>query len=236
MLRELSQLPALFWVSVHHGVRHFSFGYTGMLGVDASVSAVLFQLQRPFAVMPAMIVFKERPFWWRMSGIVVAFSEVVVLAGEPRTSTALGSAALVVAGDLMWAVGSILVKRMDLVEPFALHGWIALFSASQFLIASMIFETGQANAVTSAGWVGVVYTVLGVTILGWGIWYWLLQRYKVNQVMPLNLITPVFGLLAGIIFLSEPVASERVVGAGIILLGVAVRIFEGRARPWGTTL
>ena len=99
-----------------------------------------------------------------MSGILVAFSGAVVLAGEPRTST-----------------------------------------------------------------------VLSVTILDYGIWYWLLKGYELNQVMPLNLITPVFGLFAGIIFLSEPVAMEHVVGVGIVLLGVAIPIFEGRARPLGTT-
>ena len=207
-----------------------------MLGVDASGASAVFQTQTPFAVILVMIFFKNRSSWRWSFCAAVAFAGVVVLAGEPLTSTTPGSAILITAGTFMWVVGSMLVKCMVLVDPLAFNGWIALFLAPQIFAASIIFETGQVDAVINVGWGGVVSMVLGVTILGYGMWYWLLSCCEVNQVMPLNLITPVFGLFAGAIFVSEPVSQELVIGTGIVLLGVAILIFEGHARPSGITL
>ena len=234
MLRERSRLGQVFGISVTLGFLHFACGFTGLLGVDASISVMLMQAQVPFAALLAVIFFKERIGVWRGIGMLVAFIGIFLLAGEPRTASAPLSAGLIVVAAFLWAVGAIQVKRLGKIDPFALNGWIALFAAPQMLAASFFLETGHRAALADIGWAvwfGFAYLIIAVTIFGYGVWYWLLQRYEVNRALPLTLLTPVFGFLAGVVLLDESAEIDRLAGALIVLAGVgAITLYRAPDR------
>jgi O-acetylserine/cysteine efflux transporter len=52
------------------------------------------------------------------------------------------------------------------------------------------------------------------------LWYGLLCRYKVSQVVPFTLLAPVAGVIAGMYFLDEPLNSHKVYGGILVLSGV----------------
>lgn len=236
MLRERSRLWPVFGISVTLGFLHFAFGFTGLLGVDASISVMLMQAQVPFAALLAVMVFKERIGWRSGVGMAVAFAGVILLAGEPRTASAPVSAGLIVVAAFLWAVSAVQVKRLGVMDPFALNGWIALFAAPQMLFASVFLETGHREALEGVGWTvwfGFAYLIVAVTIFGYGVWYWLLQRYEINRLLPLTLLTPVFGFLAGIVLLQESAEFARLMGALIVLIGVGAIVLHRRTGPPG---
>lgn len=229
MLRERSRLGQVFGISITLGFLHFACGFTGLLGVDASISVMLMQAQVPFAALLAVMFFKERIGWRGGLGMLVAFVGVFLLAGEPRTASAPVSVALIVMAAFLWAVSAIQVKRLGKMDPFALNGWVALFAAPQMLAASYWLETGHRTALMTIGgavWFGFAYLILAVTIFGYGVWYWLLQRYEVNRVLPLTLLTPIFGFLAGAIFLGEETGPMRLLGTLIVLAGVGAIVLQ----------
>ena len=56
-------------------------------------------------------------------------------------------------------------------------------------------------------------------------WFWLLTRYLAAPLSVLSFLTPMFGMLAGVVFLSEPisaafVAAALAVAAGIVLVNL----------------
>lgn len=229
MLRERSRLGQVFGISVTLGFLHFACGFTGLLGVDASVSVMLMQAQVPFAALLAAMFFKERIGWRGGLGMLVAFVGVVLLAGEPQTASAPFSVGLIVMAAFLWAASAIQVKRLGRMDPFALNGWIALFAAPQMLAASLLLETGHRAALMNIGgavWFGFAYLILAVTIFGYGVWYRLLQRYEVNRALPLTLLTPVFGFLAGAMFLGEETGPMRLLGTLIVLAGVGAIVLQ----------
>ena len=229
MLRERSRLWQVFGISVTLGFLHFACGFTGLLGVDAAISVMLMQAQVPFAALLAVLFFGEKIGWQGGFGMLVAFVGVFLLAGEPQTASAPISAGLIVVAAFLWAFSAIQVKRLGVMDPLALNGWVAVFAAPQMLIASFLLESGHGAALERIGpaiWFGFAYLILAVTVFGYGVWYWLLQRYEVNRVLPLTLLTPVFGFLAGIWFLNESAEFTRLFGAIIVLLGVSAIVLQ----------
>ena len=107
----------------------------------------------------------------------------------------------------------------------ALNGWMSLFAFPQLLIVSSVVEHGQIAAVLAPHWtvwVAVLYMALGVTVVGYVIWYRMLARHPVNLMMAFTLLVPVFGVASGHLFLGEPIGWQRIVGGLITIVGVAI--------------
>ena len=56
-------------------------------------------------------------------------------------------------------------------------------------------------------------------------WFWLLRRYLAARLGVLSFMTPMFGVLAGVILLSEPISAAfalaaLLVGAGMVLVNL----------------
>jgi O-acetylserine/cysteine efflux transporter len=228
------RLRGILGVSFTYGLVHFALLFTAMRHIDGSVAAVVSQLQVPFAAMLAALVLKERIGWVRAGGMAVAFIGTGFIAGEPHTASAPWALAMAVGGALMWGLFSIQVKRIGAISPFQLNGWVAALAAPQMLVCSLVFETGQLDAIRNAGfagWGAVLYMVFVITIFGYGIWYYLLQKYEVNQAMPLTLLSPVFGLAGGILLLGESAGPARLIGAALTIAGVAMIVLRPPAKP-----
>lgn len=214
---------ALFSITL--GLLHFSFMFSGLSRVDAAVAAITIQIQVPFAALLSAILFRDPPGWRRLLGMALAIAGVSILAGEPRTSSVLWAVGLIVVAALIWAVSNIQMKQLANVDGFALNGWMALLAVPQLLLASLVIERGQWTAILSAGWLDwgtVAYQAVIVVILGYGLWYRLLRRYSVNQVMPFTLLVPLFGVLSGVLFLGEALTWPLAAGGAATVAGVAI--------------
>jgi O-acetylserine/cysteine efflux transporter len=222
--RPNGRMRAIFSLSVTLGLIHFSLFYLGLRGVDAATAAIAVQLQVPFAAFLAWLLFRERLGWRRLAGMGVALLGVAILAGEPRTTSQLGSLAVLILAIAVWAGANLQIKRLAQVDGLTLNAYVALFAAPMLAAASWAFEHGQIEAVVAAdaqGWFSVFYQAVLVTIVGYGIWYRHLGRYAINQVMPFTLLVPVIGAISGWTILGEPVAGRQIVGGLVTVLGVA---------------
>jgi O-acetylserine/cysteine efflux transporter len=181
-----------------------------------------------------MLVFRERPGWQCLIGILVAFAGVVLIAGQPDLRGELWPMFLVMGGAFTWAVGQIMVKRLGVaVGGFALIAWVGVFAGPQMIVASLLIESGQAEALRSATWVGwgtVIYLGLVMTALGYGIWFRVLARNPVSQVMPVLLLLPVFGVIGSIVILGERPGPSVLLGGAIVVAGVSMIVLKRTAR------
>src|SRR5699024_11473678 len=58
------------------------------------------------------------------------------------------------------------------------------------------------------------------TILGSGIWSWLMSRNPAGVVAPFSMLVPVVGMSAAFVFLGETVSPGELCGAGLVIIGV----------------
>jgi O-acetylserine/cysteine efflux transporter len=218
-------LGKIFWIALVSAAIQYSLTFTGLKGLDASTASLVVQLEVPFGALVAWIVFRDRLGWRRAFGMLLAFIGVTLIAGEPRYEDNLTSILLVVGGAFTWAVGQIMIKTLGVVGGFTLIAWMAMWAAPQLFVASWLFEDGQMEAIENAPpivWMTVVYLGLVMTALGYAIWYQLLARHDVNQVMPFLLLLPVTAVAGGVLFLGETLTLYTVAGGALAIGGVAI--------------
>ena len=169
--------------------------------------------------------------------MILAFGGVALIAGQPQMQDELLPLFLVLAGAFVWAVGNILVKTLDgSVAGFRLIAWLAVFSAPQLFVASLLLEDGQAAAIagaTALGWGVVLYLGLVMTAFGYGLWFHLLNRHPVSHVMPFLLLLPVTSMVSAVLLLGEILSAVTVTGAALVLLGVGTIMYR-QARKAGS--
>jgi O-acetylserine/cysteine efflux transporter len=223
------QLRMLFLISFISATLQYSLTFTGLAGLDASATALIVQLEIPFLVLIGAIFLKESPGWRRWIGITIAFFGVYQITGEPRIGNALWSVALVIGGGLTWAMGQAMVRQLKNISGLTVAAWISILAFPQLFIMSAIFETGQFQAIQSAGWVvwsTVAYLGLIMTALGYYMWYTLIRRTPVSEAAPYLLALPLFSMVGSWFFLGEIATTQTLLGGGIIISGVALIVFE----------
>jgi O-acetylserine/cysteine efflux transporter len=219
------QWPFLLALSVVLGTGHFGLMFVGLSGIGAGPAAIAIQLTIPFSAILAAVFFRERMSWPQMVGLLIAFVGVYLLAGEDERPLSLVHFLLVVAAALAWAGANVLIKRLGPINGVALNGWIALLATPQLLCASLLLETGQWQALRDAdlqGWGAVLYMAVCSSIIAYGLWYRLIERFPMNRVVPMTLLAPVLAVIFAVWLLDEALTSRIVVGGLLTLAGVAM--------------
>ena len=101
------------------------------------------------------------------------------------------------------------------------------------MATSLVIEHGQLASLQTASltaWLAFAYTVLFGAVAGWGLWFWLIARCSMTRVAPFALLQTVFAVVAGVVFLHEPLTPTLVAGAVICILGVAITQSRSFAR------
>ncbi|HEY7609079.1 MAG TPA: EamA family transporter [Alphaproteobacteria bacterium] len=220
-----AHMRRIFYLSIMIGVFHFAPNFTGLKLVDSGVGAILNQLSVPFSAILAAIFFKDRIGWRRMLGMGLAFAGVAVLVGEPKRPTDLLGAFLMIAASLAWAVSIIQTKFLKDVNPLSLVGWMTLMAAPQLAILSLLLEERPVAAALAMGWIGlwpILYMAIFVSIVSHTLWYGLVHRHPINVTAPFALLTPVFGVLFGVLILGEQFTWWMLAGGLITLAGVTI--------------
>lgn len=212
------------------GVMHFTLIFTGMHYLDASTTAIAVQLQVPFAAILAAIFFKETLHWRRITGMAIAFAGIMLIAGQPRFFANPWPLASVITAALVWSIANVQVKRLgDEIDAVQLNGWIAILAAPQLLVVSYALEGDRWPGLAEIGWQGafaLAYQAILVAAFSYWIWYNLMRRYPVNQVMPFMLLQPLIGAASGVVFRNEEISLPMVFGGIGILIGVAIIIIR----------
>lgn len=225
------------------GVGHFSIMFYAIQFLDISTTGIVLQLGTPFVVLLAWLMLKETFGIWRMAGMAMAFSGIVILIGVPTVGVDVPSLLVLVVAAFMWALGSIRAKQIQNVSPFSLIAWMALIVAPVSLGLSFLTEADQVATLQAADqrfWMALVYMTVASSIAGYGLWYWLLNRYDVTAVAPFNLLVPLIAVTSGVTIMGDELTLTKLIGGGMILGGVTlitVRqiIVSRRARVMAST-
>jgi O-acetylserine/cysteine efflux transporter len=218
-------LWAIFVIAAIGSAIQNAFLFTGLTQLPASTAMLVVQTQVPFAVLAAWVIGKEQLSLGRWIGIVIAFAGVALVIGAPEASSAYLSLAFVVLAGLLWAVSQAMIRVFSRDDGRTLTVALCLFAAPQSLIISLLLEDGQWASLQSASlesWGAFGMMVLFGYIFAYMIWYHLLGRFRIDQVTPFLLLMPPLGVVAGALFLDERISLSVILGAAVIIAGLAV--------------
>ena len=208
------------------GALHFTLIYLGLeLADDVATVAIATQLFVPFATILSVVFLGERVGWKRATGITLAFGGMLVIGFDPVVFGYLDSLGFVALGAFVAAIGTIFMKRMGEVSVLGLQAWIAFLSWPGLLLTSFLTEYDRwpdFGDVSLTAWGILAFSAFGAGVLGHGSMYWLLQRHDVSIISPTTLLSTVFGVLFGVLFLGDHVSIRLVAGGVLALAGVFV--------------
>lgn len=226
---QKGKMGKLFGISVTMGTLHFGLMFVALEHIQVGTAAVIIQTSVPFALLLALIFFRERFGWRRALGILVSFAGIVILIGEPLVSDSLLYYGMVIVSALSFGAANLQLRALGDVSVFAINGWMAIFSIPQMAFLAWLFEADQVGSLFAASaetWIAILHMGIIVSIVGHGLWYRLVPLYRTNQTMPLTLLIPVFGSVMGIVFLDETITWMFLAGGIITLLGVTIIVFH----------
>ena len=223
------QLKQIFWISFVGSTLQYGLTFTGLSMIDASLAIIIIHLEVPFAVLLAAFFLKDKPCKQQILGMLISFAGIVFIAGQPSLPDQMLAILLTTSGALMWAIGQIMVKRLENPPSgFALTAWIGVFSGPQMIIGSFIIEKSQLQSLASASWIGwgvILYLALIMTALGYGIWYHVLSRNPVSKVMPVMLMLPLFTIISSMLILGERPTPMILIGGAVVIGGASLIMF-----------
>lgn len=220
----------IFGLSITMGTMHFGLMFVALEHIHVGTAALIIQTSVPFALLLALIFFREKFGWYRATGILVCFIGVALVVGEPRLSDSLFYAFLALISALAFGGANLQLRNLGGVNVFAINGWMAVFAIPQMALLSLLFEQGQFAAISNASmeaWIAILHMGIIVSIVGHGLWYQLVPKYRTNQTMPFTLLIPIFGVGFGIVLLGETLTWHIIAGGLVTIAGVAVIVFRG---------
>jgi O-acetylserine/cysteine efflux transporter len=204
-------------------------------GLPPGLASVTQQIQVFFTVLLAAIFLGDHPTRRQIAGMAVAFSGLALIAFTTGGDLKLAALGLGLGAALSWAIGNVLVKRVDQAPIFALLVWCCLVPPLPSLAISAAADKVPIwTALAHASWpslLAVVYLGSFTTNFGFAAWGHLLQRYKAGSVAPFALLAPCTGIIASAWMFGEVFPPARYAGMALILAGLAVILLPGAKPP-----
>ena len=216
------------------GPLHFGLIYWGFSMIhNLSPMVVALQLWIPMTAFFAWRMLGERMARAALAGMVVAFVGVAWMSLDPHGAADLPGIAIGVFASGLWAIGTVMVRRMPGVPPLKMQALTSLVAAPILLAASFAFEGDVVGKAMSAGWVvwgTVFFAALASTVGATALLFWLVQRREPGRVTPWFLLTPLISVGIGVGLMGDRITLQLVLGGGATLIGVAlVALSERRA-------
>lgn len=220
------KLRDAFWLSLLYITLHFSTMFYAMQhGLSIGSTIIISQMGVPFSCLLAAIIFRDYLGPWRSLGLLIAFAGLLLITGNPDVLASRTAFIIAVFSAFFWAAANIYMKIMKPAHVVQLLFWPSLLALPQLTLISYVMESGQIEALSTAplnAWLGISYSAMISSIVGYGLWMWLLSHFSVSKIVPYSLLMPVFGLFVGHIFFPEPLGFEHYVGTALTLVGVAI--------------
>ncbi|MEP1382581.1 MAG: EamA family transporter [Paraglaciecola sp.] len=213
----------------------FAFLFSALaFGMPAGLASLVLQSQALFTLIFASFLLHENIKSHQILALVIAALglSLIAISQDNQNMTAIGFA-LTLAGAAGWALGNISARKISqkgYTSNVNLVIWSAWIPPIPFFIFSYFFEGPEVIYQTLTNfsmqsWWALVYLAAVATIMGYGLWGYLLGRYPAAQIAPLTLGVPLVGLTAASILLSEEITTPQWLGITLVLLGLLTNIF-----------
>ena len=209
----------------------FACLFIGLQFTSAS-RMVVFLYCSPFVVALLMpfLARSERLDRVQVLGLVVAFVGVVVTYSEGFDSSATAGSlqwlgdTLGLAGAVLWALTTLALRASVLARalPEKTVLYQLVVSAVALGLAAPLAGEAWPAQIGTVTWWGLGFQTVVVTFASYLVWFWLVRHYPATRISAFTLLTPVFGLLAGVVLLGEPATARLLLGLVAVCAGIAL--------------
>lgn len=212
------------------GILQFVFLYWAMTaGMPTGLASLVLQSSAPFTVLLGALLLRERLTPPAVAGSLIAVAGLVLVGSQRVGGATWWPFLLTVLGGLGWALGNLASRLARPRNPLQLSLWMSVVPPLPMFALSYAVEGPEAIAGslrTAVGpaavpaLLGLAYTCLVATVLGGGLWTWLMRHYPASRVAPFSMLVPVTGLTAAWLVLGERPSLLELLGGAVVIGGV----------------
>jgi drug/metabolite transporter (DMT)-like permease len=208
----------------------FACIFVGLQYTAASRMAVFIYLA-PFVVALGMplIAPSERLDRWQLLGLVAAFAGVVWAFLGGFLAPAVGPRqwigdALGLLAALLWGLTTLVLRATRLSTALPEKTLLYQLAVSGVALAAGSWAAGEGwpQRLTHVSLLPLAFQTVVVTFASYLAWFWLVRHYPATRLSAFTLLTPMFGLLAGVGLLGEPATPRLLVALAAVSLGIAL--------------
>ncbi len=205
--------------------------FVGLQYIGASRMVVFLYTAPCFTVLGLhWFVPGERIGWRHGFGVLLAFAGIVVAFGDGLAGGSSFGDALGVLAAMLWAATTVIIRGGALARVSAAKTLLYQLAVSAVMALPLSLLMGEAgvSAPTPTVMLGMLYQIVIVAFASYLAWFWLLTRYLANRLAVFSFLTPLFGVLFGVVLLDERMSAQfgiaaLLVVAGIVLVNAPVR-------------
>lgn len=207
----------------------YLFVAEGLRFTNASHMVTMLYTAPAFAALGLHFLIPEErlcPMQW--GGMALAFCGIAIAFYDNGASLENSSGAMLF-GDFLgllagisWGATTVVIRTKLSEIPATQTTFIQLLTCFFVLLPGAAL-TGRFNfSMTNIVWASLVFQILLVCVVGMLLWFWLLTVYPASQLGVLSFLTPVFGIVFGMALLGESVKPKFILGAVLVLAGIAL--------------
>ncbi|MEZ5664444.1 MAG: DMT family transporter [Burkholderiaceae bacterium] len=208
----------------------FCFIYLGLMHTSASRLTV-FLYTSPFVVallMPRVVPGEAlRRVQW--IGLTIAFAAVALAFSEGFSSASPVAGqwrgdAMALGAGLLWGLTTLTIRATRLSGASAektLFYQVAVTAAVAPLLSLMLGEPWSLDY-SGHAWGSMLLQAAVGAFASYLTWMWMLRHYPATQMSSFTFLTPVFGLLFGVLLLGEPLTLRLVIALAGVATGIVL--------------
>ena len=219
------------------GGLHFSLMFWALARAeDISTVAIVQQTYIPMAVLLAIVLMREAVGWKTLAATGLAFLGVMIIGFDPLVLTQIDVLAITLASALFQALGSIYQRGIRGVGVLSFQAWTAVIALPVLLAATLLTEQGQLETLKTAqwqSWASVAYSAVMASLVGHGLFFYLVQRHPVSSVMPYLQLTPVLAVVFGVLIWGDRPGPRLLFGGALVITGILFITLRARQKSVG---
>lgn len=202
--------------------------YCGLDFTNAS-RAVIFLYTTPFFVALGAAIFipGEKLSRGQFLGLCLAFVGIVIAFGEslglPTKEMLIGDIMMVVAA-LLWGATTVIIKASPLagIKPGKTLFYQLAVSGMLMPLASFLMKEPGLGNMTGLGLSSLIFQIVWIAFITYFAWFWLISNYAVSRLSSFTFLTPMFGVIGGIVLLNEPITLNLMIA--LIMVGTGIYV------------
>ncbi len=223
-------LVGLASFSVPYGLVYWAEGR-----ITSGLTAVTFAVMPFFAAILSKLFLKDENLgFWKIFGILIGFSGLVIIFGGDLKVGSLGAAAgilAVVLSAFLNAGVAVAVKKHGYhIDPVFINLIPMSLGAVTLLGTSFFIENWGAIQFSVSNVVAILYLAAFGSVFAFVIYFYLLKHISVVLLSMTSFITPLLAIASGAIVLGEKFPSGTLLGSAMILAGVLFMNLWGERR------
>lgn len=225
-----STLPSVLLIGLLMGVGHFYLLTLGASYVSSNTTVIIVITGAPISSLLAYLLKMEKLSRKQMTGIAIAFSGTAIpLLLSGSVDLTLGTL-IIVASMTFWAMTNIIIRKLDDIPLLSLQFWIGIITAPACFFGYYLAGNSMdiVSQITVPVIITVVYMVIFSSIIGYYLWFAIINQHGINRIVHVTLLQPLFTMVFAYLLLDEVLSGPQLLSAGVTLAGMGIYYHKKR--------